>query len=102
MTSSSHKRNRTHKGKSPAENVDVPPPPTRIPEVLDYSRYFSTRRQMVVFEKNFHARAVLPPKVMHTPFFSGPGFEFQDLLNWQGLQHFLGINELIFCIMRIW
>nr|XP_007157376.1 hypothetical protein PHAVU_002G0651001g [Phaseolus vulgaris]ESW29370.1 hypothetical protein PHAVU_002G0651001g [Phaseolus vulgaris] len=92
MTSSSHKRNGTRKGKSPAEDVDVPPPPTRIPKVLDYSRYFSTRRQMVVFEKNFHARAVLPPKVMHTPFFVGPGFEFQNLLNWQGLQPFLGIN----------
>ena len=92
MASSSHKRNRTRKGKSPAEDVDVPPPPTRIPEVLDYSRYFSTRRQMVVFEKNFHARTVLPPKVMNTPFFAGPGFEFQNLLNWQGLQPFLGIN----------
>ena len=29
---------------------------------------------------------------MHTPFFAGPGFEFQNLLNWQGLQPFLGIN----------
>ncbi|ESW13068.1 hypothetical protein PHAVU_008G165300 [Phaseolus vulgaris] len=80
------------RGKSPAEDVDVPPPAMRIPEVLDYSRYFSTRRQMVVFEKNFHARAVLLQKVMYTPFFAGPGFEFQNLLNWQGLQPFLGIN----------
>jgi len=63
-----------------------------IQEVLDYSRYFSTRRQIVVFEKNFHARAVLPPKVMHTPFFAGPGFEFQNLLDGQGLQPFLRIN----------
>jgi len=47
---------------------------------------------MVVFEKKFHARPVLPPKVMHTPFFAAPGFEFQNLLNWQGLQSFLGIN----------
>ncbi|KAK8464002.1 hypothetical protein PHAVU_011G095800 [Phaseolus vulgaris] len=78
MASSSHKRNRTRKGKSPAEDVDVPPPPTRIPEVLDYSRYFSTRRQM--------------SSIMHTPFFAGLGFEFQNLLNWQGLQPFLGIN----------
>lgn len=86
MASSSQKRNRTHKGKSPAKDVVVPPP------VLDYSRYFSTRRQMVVFEKKFHARPVLPPKVMHTSFFAAPGFEFQNLLNWQGLQPFLGIN----------
>ncbi|ESW10244.1 hypothetical protein PHAVU_009G192600 [Phaseolus vulgaris] len=73
-------------------DVVVPPPTTRIQQVLDYSRYFSTRRQMVVFEKKFHARPVLPPKVMHTPFFAAPGFEFQNLLNWQGLQPFLGIN----------
>jgi len=78
MASSSQKRNRTHKGKSPAEDVVVPPQPaTRIEQVLDYSRYFSTRRQMVLFEKKFHARPVLPPKVMHTPFFAAPGFEFQ-------------------------
>ena len=47
---------------------------------------------MVGFEKNFQAREVLPPKVMHTPFFAGPRFEFQNLLNWQDLQPFLGIN----------
>ena len=29
---------------------------------------------------------------MHTPFFAAPGFEFQNFLNWQGLQPFLGIN----------
>ena len=91
MTSSSQKRNRTHKGKSPAEDVVVPPPATRIQQVFDYSRYFSTRHQMVVFEK-FHLRPVLPPKVMHTPLFAAPLFEFQNLLNWQGLQPFLVIN----------
>jgi len=93
MASAFQKRNRTHKVKSPAEDVDVPPQPTtRIEQVLDYSRYFSTKRQMVVFEKKFHARLVLPRKVMHTPFFATLGFEFQNLLNWQGLQPFLEIN----------
>ena len=54
MASSSQKRNITHMGKSPAEDVVVPPQPaTRIEQVLDYKRYFSTRRQMVVFEKSF-------------------------------------------------
>lgn len=93
MVSPSQKHNRTHKGKSPAEDVVIPPQPTmRIEQVLDYSRYYSTRCQMVVFEKKFHARPVLPPKVMHTPFFVALGIEFQNLLNWQGLQPFLGIN----------
>jgi len=47
---------------------------------------------MVVFEKRLHARPILPPKVMHTPFFVAPGFEFLNLLNIQGLPPFLGIN----------
>jgi len=73
MTSSFQKRNRTHKGKAPAEDVAIPPQPaTMIEQVLDYSRYFSTRRQMVVFEKMFHTRPVLSPKVMHTAFFAAP------------------------------
>jgi len=93
MASSSQKRNRSHKGKSPAEDVVTPTQQaTRIEQVLDYSRYFNTKRQMVVFEKKFHTRLVLPPKVMHTPFFAAPEFEFQNALNWQGLQPFLGIN----------
>jgi len=37
--------------------------------VLDYSRYFQTKRQMVVFEENFNGRAVIPPKVLDFPFF---------------------------------
>jgi len=97
MTSSSYKLNRTYKGKAPAEDVVVPlRPTTRIEQVLDYSRYFSTRLQMVVFEKKFHARPMLPPKVMHTPFFATLGFKFQNVRNWQGLQPFLGINLLYY------
>jgi len=51
---------------------------------------------MVVFEKRFHTKSILPPKVMHTLFFDALGFEFQNLLNWQGLQPFLGINLLYY------
>jgi len=45
MTSSSQKRHKTRKGKAPVEDHIVPPPPTMgIEEVLDYSRYFTSKR----------------------------------------------------------
>ena len=90
MASSFQKCHRTRVGKASAEDHVVPPTPTtRIEEVLDYSRYFSTKRQMMVFENMFHGRPVLSPKAMHSPFFVALGFEFQNLLHFQGLQAFL-------------
>ena len=49
-----------------------------------------------MFEKLFHERVVLSPKVMHTHIFAAPGFEFQKLLNFQGLQPFLGMKLLYY------
>jgi len=49
-------------------------------EVLDYSRYFPSKRQMMVFEKMFHGRPVITLKAMHSLFFAAPGFEFQKVL----------------------
>ena len=96
MTSLSQKRHRTCKGKAPAEDHVVPPPPTtRIEEVLDYSRYFTSKRQMM-FENMFHGRPVISLKPMHSPFFAAPGFEFQNLLNFQHLQPFLGMKLPIY------
>jgi len=92
MTSSSQKRHRTRKGKEPTEGHVVNPPPTTIEEVLDYSRYFTSKRKMMVFEKKFHGRLVITSKAMHSPFFAAPGFEFQKLLNFQHLQTFLGMK----------
>ncbi|ESW10229.1 hypothetical protein PHAVU_009G191700 [Phaseolus vulgaris] len=78
------KRHITRKGKAPTEDHVVrPPPTTEIEEVLDYSRYFTTKWQMMMFENMFHGRPVLSPKAMHSPFFATPGFEFQNLLNFQ-------------------
>jgi len=36
----------------------------------------------------FHNRPMLSPKAMHFSFFVAPGFQFQNHLNFQGLQHF--------------
>jgi len=60
--------------------------------VLDYSWYFQTKRQMVAFEEKFHGRLVIPPKVLDFPFFAICGFQFQEYLNFLGLQHFLSIR----------
>jgi len=47
---------------------------------------------MVAFEENFHDRPVIPPKVLDFHFFATYGFQFQEYLNFQGLQHFLSIK----------
>jgi len=40
----------------------------------------------------FHKRPLLSPKAIHFPFFMAPGFEYQNHINFQGLQHFLGMK----------
>jgi len=35
---------------------------------------------------------MLSSKAMHFPFFVAPGFQFQNHLNFQGLQQFLGMK----------
>jgi len=47
---------------------------------------------MVAFEENFHGRPVIPPKVLDFSFFATSDFQFQEYLNFQGLQHFLSIR----------
>jgi len=44
---------------------------------------------MTVYEKMFHGRPVLSPKVMHFPFFIALGFQFHNHMTFQGLRHFL-------------
>jgi len=47
---------------------------------------------MVAFEEIFYGRPIIPPKVLDFPFFATFGFQFQEYLNFQGLQHFLSIR----------
>jgi len=68
------KRQKTHKGKgkgkSGANDDEVPMIPLQRREgVLDYSRYFQTKRQMIAFEKKFHDKPVILPRVINFPFF---------------------------------
>ncbi|ESW15732.1 hypothetical protein PHAVU_007G097400 [Phaseolus vulgaris] len=51
------------KGKSRRNDDEVPMIPLQRREgVLDYSRYFQTKCQMVAFEENFHGRPDIPQK----------------------------------------
>jgi len=60
MASPSTKRQKTHKHKAPAHDAPIlPTAPTGIEDVLDYSWYFSLKRQMVLYEKRFHGKLVL-------------------------------------------
>jgi len=89
MTSSSQKRNRTHKGKAPAEESFLLGQQRGLNKFLIIQDTLVQDVKWWCLKKRFHARPVLSPKVMHTPFFAAPGFEFQNLMNWQGLQPFL-------------
>jgi len=63
------------KGKSERNDDEVPMIPLKMREsVLDYFRYFQTKRQMVAFEEKFHGRPVIPPKVLNFPFFATSDF----------------------------
>jgi len=85
MASSSTKRQKTCQGKFPTDDVPVPNSQAMgIEDVLDYSRYFSSKCQMVVYKKKFHGILVLSSKAMHFPFFVALGFQFEQHLNFQG------------------
>ena len=58
------------KGKDRSHDDEVPMiPQQRRDSVLDYSQYFLTKCQMVEFEKMFHDKSVISPKVINFPFF---------------------------------
>ena len=44
----------------------------------------------------FHDRQILSSKAMYFSFFVAPGFQFQNHLNFQGLQHFLRMKFLYY------
>jgi len=96
VASSSTKRQKTPKGKGKGRRNDEVPMilQQRRESILDYSRYFQTKHQMVAFEKKFHCREVISLKVIDFPFFATSRFQFQEHLNFQGLQQFLSIKLL--------
>jgi len=68
------------KGKSRRNDDEVPMIPLQRREgVLDYSRYFQTKCQMVAFEENFHGRPDIPQKVLNFPFLPHLVFNFKNI-----------------------
>ncbi|KAK7388638.1 hypothetical protein VNO78_23460 [Psophocarpus tetragonolobus] len=65
-------------------------------EVLDYTRYFSNERQMKPYLADFARRTLVEPKIMDCLFFESSGFEFVNLLKYQGLDKFLSLDGTYF------
>ncbi|KAL2330278.1 hypothetical protein Fmac_017859 [Flemingia macrophylla] len=67
-----------------------------IEAVLNQTRFFSKREQMVTYGLRFHHRVVLAPKLMDFPYFASSGLYFHHHLEFQGLKHFVAISSSYF------
>nr|KYP63004.1 hypothetical protein KK1_017565 [Cajanus cajan] len=94
MTSGSRKRSsKESKGKTPATSDRAAGPRLpQIEEVLNQTRFFSQRDQMIKYGKEFYHRIVLHPKVMDFSYFATSGLYFHHHLEYQGLQHFVALK----------
>ncbi|KAL2325439.1 hypothetical protein Fmac_024497 [Flemingia macrophylla] len=74
-------------------------PRSRLPpieDVLNQTRFFSKREQMIKYGLQFHHRVVLAPKLMDFPYFASSGLYFHHHLEFQGLKHFVAISSSYF------
>ncbi|KAL2343350.1 hypothetical protein Fmac_004635 [Flemingia macrophylla] len=85
------------KGKGTTTSDEAPrsrlPP---IEDVLNQTRFFSKREQMITYGLGFHHRVVLAPKLMDFPYFASSGLYFHHHLEFQGLKHFVAISSSSF------
>ncbi|KAL2331139.1 hypothetical protein Fmac_018720 [Flemingia macrophylla] len=76
------------KGKGTTTSDEAPP--RRLPSiehVLNQTRFFSQRDQMIKYGNEFYQRVVLAPKLMDFQYFATSGLYFHHHLEFQGLQH---------------
>ncbi|KAJ1413046.1 hypothetical protein SESBI_19977 [Sesbania bispinosa] len=59
---------------------------------LDYTRFFTNENQMDTYLTGFQGRNLVEPRFMSVDFFRTNGFQFQELLEYQGLNHFVSIQ----------
>ncbi|KAJ1401888.1 Myb/SANT-like domain [Sesbania bispinosa] len=59
---------------------------------LDYTRFFTNDKQMDTYLTGFQGRNLVEPRFMSVDFFRSKGFQFQELLEYQGLNHFVSIQ----------
>ena len=85
---------RRRPGKAPADDNDVAPTSQDcgVEDLLNQTRFFSQRSQMVEYASQFYARKILSPKTMSLSWFAQQGFQFQDHLVYQGLQQFVTLK----------
>ncbi|KAJ1401351.1 Myb/SANT-like domain [Sesbania bispinosa] len=59
---------------------------------LDYTRFFTNDKQMDTYLTGFQGRNLVEPRFMSVDFIRSKGFQFQELLEYQGLNHFVSIQ----------
>nr|KYP76135.1 hypothetical protein KK1_020360 [Cajanus cajan] len=94
MASGSRKRSsKETKGKNLATSDRAAGPKLpQIEQVLNQTRFFSQRDQMIKYGKEFYHRTVLHPKVMDFIYFATSGLYFLHHIEYQGLQHFVALK----------
>ncbi|KAJ1393662.1 Myb/SANT-like domain [Sesbania bispinosa] len=59
---------------------------------LDYTKFFTNDKQIDTYLTGFQGRNLVEPRFMSVDFFRSKGFQFQELLEYQGLNHFVSIQ----------
>ncbi|KAJ1438247.1 hypothetical protein SESBI_03146 [Sesbania bispinosa] len=67
---------------------------------LDYNRFFNNDNQVESYLEWFLARYLVEPRLINLDLFNSNGFQFQDLIEYQGLKHFVSI-ECIYLVKLV-
>ncbi|KAJ1430340.1 hypothetical protein SESBI_07831 [Sesbania bispinosa] len=97
---SKSKRGKTNKSttksnqpsRAPAKKAKKTNYESQIVGCLDYTRFFTNQQQMDMFLTGFSGRNLVEPRFMKIEFFRTKGFQFQELLEYQGLKDFVSIK----------
>ena len=89
-----HRAVRTRGGKSQLRD-DVAPGSemSGFEDLLNQTRFFSERDQMIQYATQIYGRKIQPPKVMNLPWFRKEGFQFQNHLVFQQLLTFVTLQH---------
>ncbi|KAJ1402277.1 hypothetical protein SESBI_28172 [Sesbania bispinosa] len=83
----SNQPSRAHSKKSKNTNYE-----SQLVGCLDYTRFFTNQQQMDMFITGFSGRNLVEPRFMNIELFRTNGFQFQELLEYQGLKDFVSIK----------
>jgi len=64
-----------------------------VEDMLNQTRFFNQRDQMIQYATRFYGRKIHPPKVMNLSWFRKEAFQFQNHLIFQQLQTFVMLQH---------